>query len=100
MPKLYEYMGIVILFYSNAHTPIHVHAKYQSFESRAELVITKGKLVKILFRTVRGKKSLPSAKLKAFRAIVNKYSEDIVKKWIDFFVYNKPIKPVKITKGV
>ena len=50
MPKLYEYMGIVILFYSNEHTPIHVHAKYQSYESKAELVITKGKLVKILFR--------------------------------------------------
>jgi hypothetical protein len=25
MPKLYEYMGIIVPFYSNEHEPIHVH---------------------------------------------------------------------------
>ena len=25
MPKLYEYLGIVVYFYSNEHEPIHVH---------------------------------------------------------------------------
>ncbi|MBU1665197.1 MAG: DUF4160 domain-containing protein [Gammaproteobacteria bacterium] len=29
MPKLYEYMGLVILFYANEHEPIHVHGKCQ-----------------------------------------------------------------------
>jgi len=100
MPKLYEYFGIVILFYSNEHTPIHVHAKYQSYESRAELVIVKGKIVRIVFNAVKGKKPLPAAKLKMFKAIVNKYTDDIVKKWIDFFVYNKKIKPITITKSI
>ncbi|HRE09229.1 MAG TPA: DUF4160 domain-containing protein [Ignavibacteria bacterium] len=28
MPKLYEYLGIVVMFYSNEHTPIHVHGNY------------------------------------------------------------------------
>ena len=27
MPKLFEYLGIVILFYSNEHEPIHVHGE-------------------------------------------------------------------------
>lgn len=29
MPKIYEYLGIMIMFYSNEHEPIHVHGKYQ-----------------------------------------------------------------------
>ncbi len=27
MPKIFEYLGILIFFYSNEHEPIHVHAK-------------------------------------------------------------------------
>ncbi len=34
MPKIYEYFGLVILFYSNEHEPVHVHCKYQEKESR------------------------------------------------------------------
>ena len=29
MPKLYEYFGLIFLFYSQEHDPIHVHGKYQ-----------------------------------------------------------------------
>jgi len=36
MPKIYEYLGILIFFYSNEHEPIPVHAKYDEFESKAE----------------------------------------------------------------
>lgn len=36
MPKLYEYFGLIILFYSNEHEPIHVHGKYQDQESKMD----------------------------------------------------------------
>jgi hypothetical protein len=29
MPKLYEYFGLIVLFYANEHEPVHVHAKCQ-----------------------------------------------------------------------
>ena len=28
MPKIYEYLGILIYFYSNEHEPVHVHGRY------------------------------------------------------------------------
>ncbi len=28
MPKIFEYLGIIIMFYSNEHEPIHVHGKF------------------------------------------------------------------------
>jgi len=100
LPKLYEYLGIVVMFYSNEHTPIHVHGNYQGSETRAEIVVVDGKIVKVVFKKVRGKKPLPVSKLSAFKKLVNKYSDDIVKKWVDYFVYNKPIKPKRITKVI
>lgn len=27
MPKIFEYLGILIFFYSNEHEPVHVHGK-------------------------------------------------------------------------
>ncbi|MET1257566.1 DUF4160 domain-containing protein [Aliikangiella maris] len=37
MPKLYEYLGIVLFFYSNEHEPIHVHGKYNGKETKGKV---------------------------------------------------------------
>lgn len=39
MPKLYEYLGLIIFFYSNEHDPVHVHAHYGEYESKIEFVL-------------------------------------------------------------
>ncbi|NKB23803.1 MAG: DUF4160 domain-containing protein [Kiritimatiellae bacterium] len=30
MPKLYTYFGLLVMFYSNEHEPIHVHGKVEN----------------------------------------------------------------------
>jgi hypothetical protein len=52
MPKIFEYLGILIFFYSNEHEPIHVHGKYDSFESKAEFYIVDGKIVEIKIKSI------------------------------------------------
>ena len=47
MPKIFEYLGIVIFFYSNEHEPIHVHGNYNGLESKAEFFIVDGKINEI-----------------------------------------------------
>ena len=98
MPKLYEYFGLIVLFYSNDHQPIHVHGKYQSKESKAELLIVDGSVSEIRILPVRGKTPLDGNALKKFKWLVEYFKEDIVKKWIDFFVLNKEVKSEKINK--
>ena len=98
MPKLYEYLGLIILFYSNEHEPLHVHGKYQGMESKAEFIIDNGKIVEIRFGPVKGKRSLDPVQLKNFQTIVAHYAEEIVQKWIDYFVLHKPLKTEKITR--
>ncbi len=98
MPKLYEYLGLIILFYSNEHEPIHVHCKFQGKESKAELIFNNGKFVEVRITDVLGKEPLDSQNLKKFKKLVEMYRDDIVRKWVDFFVYNKPIESERITK--
>ena len=66
MPKLYEYFGLLVMFYSNEHEPVHVHGKCQGREGRAEIIVAR--------------------------------ANDIVAKWIDYFVMHKPIKSETITR--
>jgi hypothetical protein len=98
MPKLYEYLGLIILFYSHEHEPIHVHCKFQGKESKAELIFENGKFVEVRITEVIGKEPLDSQNLKKFKKLVEKYRDDIVRKWVDFFIYNKPIESERITK--
>jgi hypothetical protein len=98
MPKLYEYFGLMILFYSNEHELIHVHCKYQGKESKADIIFENGKFIEVRISDVKGKDPLETKEMKQFRKLVEIYRDDIVRKWIDFFVYNKEVVSEKITK--
>jgi hypothetical protein len=100
MPKLYEYFGLVILFYSSEHDPIHVHCKYQEKESKAELIFENGKFKEIRIKEVSGKDPLDNKNLKKFKKIVELYRDDIVRKWVDFFIYNVQISSENITERI
>ena len=100
MPKLYECFGLIILFYSNEHEPVHVHGKYQGTESKADIIVENGEIVEIRISSVRGKKPLPRSQMKNFKIVVEHYAEDIVQKWIDYFVLHKAISPKKITQRI
>lgn len=96
MPKLYEYLGIVIMFYANDHDPIHVHGMCGGKECKAEILFREGEISDIKFIPVGH--GLDSNKQKDFEKFVSIYAEEIVEKWIDFFVYKKKITPKTITK--
>lgn len=100
MPKLYEYFGLVFLFYSQDHEPIHIHGKYQDTESKAEIIFENSKFKEVVIKEVQGKKPLDIQNLKKFRKIVELYRDDIIRKWIDFFVYNIEFSAEKITKKI
>lgn len=96
MPKLFEYLGIIIMFYSNEHEPIHVHGKFQGMESKAELIIVDGKIVDIIIKEVVGRPPLEAAKRKEFKHFVILFADQIVQRWIDYFVYHKSIQCIRI----
>lgn len=100
MPKLYEYLGMVVLFYSNEHEPIHVHGKCQGRETRAELVIRDGKVVEIVYSPIRGRSPLEGTQLRDFQTLVEHYADDIVRKWVDYFVLHRNVQAEVITRRI
>ncbi len=96
MPKLYEYLGIVLFFYSNEHQPIHVHARHEGRESKIELVVKNGQIVKLITKQVDGKRPLLKAKLKQFERLSAKLADEIMQSWINYFVLNKSIVTKKL----
>ncbi len=98
MPKIYEYLGILLFFYSNEHEPIHVHARKGECESKAEFVIENGKIIEIRIQQTKGTPPLNKANMKLFKEFLGIYSNDIVKKWIDYFILHKEVEFKRITK--
>ncbi|SHI43316.1 protein of unknown function [Tangfeifania diversioriginum] len=98
MPKIYEYLGILIFFYSNEHEPIHVHAKRGENEIRAEFTIVDGKIEKIILKQVKGRMPLSKSDIQNFRDFLEVYGDNIVEKWIQYFVLHKEIPFERVTK--
>lgn len=98
MPKLYEYFGLTILFYSNEHEPVHVHGKAQGREMRAEIHVVNGTVTDIVYIPVVGRAPLTQTEQRYFQELVSAKADQIVSKWIDYFVLNKPIQPERITR--
>ena len=100
MPKIFEYLGILFYFYSNEHEPIHVHAKHGGHESKAEFIIVNGKIIEINITNVKGYKPLRPKELRDFKDFLEVYGQEIVNKWIDYFVLHKNIKFEKINTKI
>lgn len=65
---------------------------------KLKIVFENGKFKEIIIKEVLGKKPLDAQNVKRFKKVVELYRDDIIRKWIDFFVYNIDFSPEKITK--
>ena len=98
MPKLYDYFGLIVMFYANEHEPVHVHGKSQGRESRAEIILINGVIAEIRYTGIIGRSPLNTQELRFFQEIVTVKADEIVSKWIDFVVLHKSITPERITR--
>lgn len=96
MPKIYEYLGIIILFYSDEHEPIHVHAEYNGNIVKVSFFIKDGEIYRVTYSEVTG--NFPPAKLKELKKFVSKYKDKIVWAWDKYFIWKSKVEFERITK--
>ncbi len=65
---------------------------------KAEFVIEEGEIIEIVFKPVRGREKLPRKQLDNFKKLVTLHADEIVQRWIDFFVLGKKIKSQTIDR--
>ena len=90
MPDIYTYFGFIFSFYSNEHEPIHVHVEHGNKMTIFDLIIVNGELIEIKKRD-KGD-PLSSKDEKIAESFVRKYWQNIVEKWISFFIYKKRVR--------
>ena len=101
MPKIYEYLGIVLKFWSDDHEPIHIHAiSSDGRECKVLIYVIKSKITKIVYQAVKGKKSLTLPQKRKLKVLVNDQKQEIVNAWIKFFILKDRIKVRRITKKI
>ena len=92
MPKIYEYLGIVIMFYSDEHEPIHVHAIYAEATIKVSFFIEEGEIYRVTYKETHG--HFPNAKLKEFKKFISYYKKDIVLAWDKYFIWKSKVNLV------
>lgn len=100
MPKLYEYFGLIFLFYSDDHDPMHLHVQHGDRESIIMLLLEDGELVELRWRAKRGSDMLSVKEQREAEAFVRAMKDDIVKKWADFYLEHKRVRPERITRRI
>lgn len=98
MPKIFEYIGYILFFYSNEHEPMHVHVQFGEFQSRVDLLFENGKLKTITHQPVKGYKPIPIQKQKVINKFLKKYHNEIINKWTYLFILHKKPRFERITK--
>ncbi len=97
MGKIFNYLGFVIFFYSEDHTPIHVHVRKNKRESKFEFHYTNG-ILKLVVKKIKSKKPLTEPEIKKVKTFLSRNDKAILQCWTDFFVLNKKPKFVIINK--
>jgi hypothetical protein len=69
-------------------------------ESKFEILIQNGEIKGIHSKTVRGRKTLDRVQQQLLQEFVEAYAEQIVQRWIDYFVYNREIATEIINQRV
>lgn len=100
MPRIYDYLGIIFLFHSREHKPIHVHVRYAEFENKLEIIYKDGKFKEVIVKAIGRRKRLPEPIMKDALRFAKIKQAQITAKWVDYFVRGKNVTFEKITKKI
>jgi hypothetical protein len=101
MPQVYRYFGLIFYFRSNDHLPAHIHVTdtTRERESIFDLIMENSILIEIRTRTDL-KPPLKSEEITSAKAFISVYYPQIIKKWFEYYICGKEIKPITIRKKI
>jgi hypothetical protein len=101
MPQIYRYFGLIFYFWSNDHLPAHIHVTdtTRERESIFDLIMENSILIEIRVRTDI-KPSLKLEEITTAKTFISVYYPQIIKKWFEFYICGKELKPITIRKKI
>ena len=77
-----------------------MHGRHGSCETKAEIITASGQIVAIRLCRVANRRPLSGKARKHFLELVNAKAQDVLQKWSDVFVLNKPVQPEIIARRI
>ncbi|MEY4002567.1 MAG: hypothetical protein RIT07_609 [Bacteroidota bacterium] len=98
--KLLEYRGIEVVLNPTDKTPIHFYARSGEDLAMASICFQQGIFSRSDISNVDGAGVMSDRNKERFRVIIEEYLSELVRQWIDYFIYGKSIQSEKIQKNL
>lgn len=97
---LLEYRGLEVCLFPSDKTPIHFYATSGYDVAMARIVFKNGIFEKTEILNVQGSSPMSDKNRERFRVIVEEYLSELVRQWIDYYIYSKMPQSEKILKNL
>ncbi len=97
---LLEYRGIDICLFPSDKTPIHFYATCGDDVAMAKITFKNGIFEKSDVQNIAGASPMTDKNKERFRVVVEEYLSELVRSWIDYYVYGKTPQSEKIQKSL
>ena len=98
--KIYEYFGVEVFFMASDFQALVVYGEFQDKLSKIMIHLENGVYSHISVLKVEGYEPLEEKELEKFAKLVGYNLSEIIRSWIDNFVYHKQISFEKILKPI
>jgi hypothetical protein len=97
---LLEYRGIEVCLIPTDKTPIHFYAISGDDWAMATIVFINGIFDRAEISSVQGANTMSDRNKERFRVVIEEYLPELVRQWIDYYIYGKSIQSEKINKNL
>jgi hypothetical protein len=97
---LLEYRGLEVSLFPDDKTPIHFYATSGDDVAMAKIVFKNGIYDRLEIVNLQGISPLSDKNKERFRLIAEEYLSELVRNWIDHFVYGKIPQSEKIQRSL
>lgn len=98
--SLLEYRGLEVCLFPSDRTPIHFYAISGDDMAMAIVTFKNGILEKSEILNVQDASPMSDSSRERFRVIVDEYLSELVRHWIDYYIYGKNPQTEKIHKNL
>ena len=100
MITLFNYYNLRIHFVKIDCTPLHVYGNRGQKSSIAQIKFNKGLFDKIIVNEHSGFAPLDPQDLDKMQLLIMNNMDEIIKRWIDFYIFDRPIEEEMITSRI
>lgn len=98
--SLLEYRGLEVCLFPSDKTPNHFYATIGDDVAMARVIFKNGIFEKSEILNVQGSSPMSDANRERFRVIVDEYLSELVRNWIDYYIYGKIPQCEKVQKNL